>query len=146
MAKASTRRDCPTHRRVREFWCSVRRAIDRSLARRFFSGAGAVLMSAHDSGVDHHVFVVVIARQQLENALENLALGPSAEALVDDLPIPETLRQVAPLNTSPISVQHRVDEQSTFGRRAAYRARASRQKNLYTLPQSLAHCLTPNRT
>jgi hypothetical protein len=28
---------------------------------RFFSRAGAVLMSAHDGGIDHHVFVVVIA-------------------------------------------------------------------------------------
>jgi hypothetical protein len=28
-------------------------------------------MRAHDGGVDHHVFVVMIARQQLENAFEN---------------------------------------------------------------------------
>ena len=83
-------------------------------------------MSAHDSGVDHHVFVVVIARQQLENALENLALGPSAEALVDDLPIPETLWQVALRDTRPISVQHRIDEQSIVGRGASDMALASR--------------------
>src|SRR5258708_19636709 len=134
MAKASTRRDCPTHRRVREFWCSVRRAIDRSLARRFFSGAGAVLMSAHDSGVDHHVFVVVIARQQLENALENPALGPSAEALVDDLPIPETLRQVAPRDTPPISVQHRIDEQSIVARGAADMPLSPTHKILHPIP------------
>jgi len=36
------------------------------VARRFFSRAGAMLMRAHDGGVDHHVFVVVITRQQLE--------------------------------------------------------------------------------
>jgi hypothetical protein len=104
----------------------------------FFSGAGAVLMSAHDSGVDHHVFVVVIAGQQLENALENLALGPSAEALVDDLPIPETLRQVAPRDTRPISVQHRINEQSIVGRGAADMALASRQKILDPIPLIVA--------
>ena len=48
-------------------------------------GAGAMLVSAHDGGVDHHVFVVVIAGQELENPLEHAALGPSVEALIDDL-------------------------------------------------------------
>jgi hypothetical protein len=40
----------------------------------------AMLVSAHDGGVDHHVFVVVIAGQEFENPLENAALGPSVEA------------------------------------------------------------------
>jgi hypothetical protein len=44
-------------------------------------------MSAHNRGIDHHVFVVVIACQQLENALENAAFRPSTEALVYDLPV-----------------------------------------------------------
>jgi hypothetical protein len=44
-------------------------------------------MRPHDSGVDHHVLVVVIARQQPKNALENAALRPPIKALVDDLPI-----------------------------------------------------------
>jgi hypothetical protein len=35
----------------------------------FFSCAGAMLVSAHYGGIDHHIFVVVIAGQQLENAL-----------------------------------------------------------------------------
>src|SRR5258708_12342776 len=90
LAKASTRRDCPTHRRAREFWCSARRAIDRSLARRFFSGAGAVLMGTHDGGVEHHVLVVVVTPQQLENALENSPLCPSAQPLTKHLPLPTT--------------------------------------------------------
>src|SRR5258708_35097033 len=128
LAKGSTGRYCPTHRRAREFWCSARRAIDRSLARRFFSGAGAVLMGTHDSGVEHHVLVVVVTRQQLENALENSALGPSAEALVEDLPIPETLRQIAPGDTRPISVHHRIDEQSIVCLGAAISTLATRQK------------------
>ena len=39
------------------------------------SAVGAMLVSAHDGGVDHHVLVVVIAGQGLENLLENAALG-----------------------------------------------------------------------
>jgi hypothetical protein len=49
-------------------------------------------MRAHDGGVDHHVFVVVIIRQQLENAFENPTPGPPAEALVDHFPITEAFR------------------------------------------------------
>jgi hypothetical protein len=41
------------------------RAIARSLANRFFSCAGAMLVSPHDGRIDHHVFVIVIARQRL---------------------------------------------------------------------------------
>jgi len=36
-------------------------------------------MSAHNSSVDHHVFVIGVARQQLENPLKNPALRPAAE-------------------------------------------------------------------
>jgi hypothetical protein len=39
----------------------------------------------------YHVFIVVIARQHLENALENPALGPSAEALVHRFPVTKPL-------------------------------------------------------
>ena len=48
-------------------------------------------MSAHDGGVNHDVFVVVIAGQELENSLEDAALGPSVEALIDDLPVAKAL-------------------------------------------------------
>jgi hypothetical protein len=78
-----------------------------------------MLMRAHNGGIDHHVFVVVIARQQLENALENSALCPSAEALVDDLPITEALRQIAPGNAGAIAVHNGFDEQPIIRRRTA---------------------------
>jgi hypothetical protein len=70
--------------------------IGRSLAGRFFSRASAVLMRAHDGGVDHHVFVVAIACQQLENAIKSAALRPPAETLVYDLPVAETRGQITP--------------------------------------------------
>ena len=55
-----------------------------------------MLMSAHDGGVNHHVLVVVIAGQEPENPLENATLGPSVEALIDDLPVAKALGQIAP--------------------------------------------------
>ncbi len=50
-----------------------------------------MLMSAYNGGIDHHVFVVVIAGKQIENALENPALRPSAEPLMDRFPGAEAL-------------------------------------------------------
>ena len=76
-------------RRAHESWWSVQRPI---ACEPFFSRACAVLVSAHDGGVDHHVLVVVIAGQQLENTVENPALRPSAETLMDRFPMAETLR------------------------------------------------------
>ena len=57
----------------------------------FFSRTGAVLMGAHNGGVDHHVFIVVIAGQQFEDALENPTLRPPAETLMDRFPIAKPL-------------------------------------------------------
>jgi len=104
----------------------------------FFSCAGAVLVSAHDGGVDHHVFVIMVARQQLENALENSALRPPIEALIDNLPVAETLGQIAPRDTSSVSVQDCFDEQPIVSRRASYMAFAAGQKILDPAPLVVA--------
>ena len=71
-----------------------------------FFGAGVLLVSPHDGGVDHHVFVIVIARQQLENTLENTALRPSVESLIDNVPIAKAPRQISPGNTSSKSEEN----------------------------------------
>src|SRR3954471_23674895 len=75
-----------------------------------FGGAGAMLMGAHDGGVDHRIFVVGIRRQMLEHLRPNPRLGPSAEATMHLDAIAETLRQVTPRNTGAEPVQHRFDE------------------------------------
>src|SRR6267142_2740699 len=105
--------------RGRGFLSSVRRGIDRSLARRFFSRPGAMLVRADNGGIDHHVFIVVIARQHLENTLENPALGPPAEALVDNFPISEALRKIAPRDARSISEKNGLHEQPVVRRGAA---------------------------
>src|ERR1035437_8370410 len=85
-------------------------------------------MSAHDGGIDHHVFVVVVACQQLENSLENAALGTSTEALVHDLPVPETCRQVTPGDPRSIPVKNGFDIQPIVGCIAADMAFTAGQK------------------
>ena len=69
-----------------------------------------MLVRADNGGIDHHVFVVVIARQLLENARENPALGPPAEALVDDFSITETLRKITPRDARSIAEQNGLHE------------------------------------
>jgi hypothetical protein len=93
-----------------------------------------MLMRAHNGGIDHHVFVVMVARQQLENAFENSALRPSAEALVDDFPIAETLRKITPWNTGSIPIQNGLDEQPIICSRAADMTFAARKKILDPIP------------
>src|SRR5437763_657336 len=93
-----------------------------------------MLVGAHDGSVDHHVFVVVIACQQLENAFENSALRPTIEALVDDGPIAETLRKITPRNVRSISKENGFDEQPIIRRRAANMAFAAGQKVLDPIP------------
>jgi hypothetical protein len=80
----------------------------------------------------------VITRQQLENTLENSALRPSIEALIDDLPIAKAPRQIAPTETSPVSVENRFDEQSIIRRSASDMAFAAGQKILDPVPLIVA--------
>jgi hypothetical protein len=85
-------------------------------------------MSTYDGGVNHHVFVIGIARQQLEDALKNSTLRPPAEALMRRLPIAEADRQIAPRHTGSKSVQNGFDEQPIICRRTAHMADTAGQK------------------
>ncbi len=57
---------------------------------------------------------------------------------MDDLPITKALRQIAPRDASPISVQNSFNEQSVVRRSAAHVAFATRQKILDPLPLVVA--------
>ena len=85
-----------------------------------------MLVRADNGSIDHHVFVVVIARQQLENALENLTLGPPVEVLVDDFPASEALRKIAPWNARSVSEKNGIHEQPVIRRSATNMAFATR--------------------
>ena len=97
-----------------------------------------MLVRADNGGIDHHVFVVVVARQHLENALENPALGPPAEALVDDFPIAEALRKITPWDARSISVQNGLHEQPVIRRSAPDMAFTAGQKILDPIPLIVA--------
>src|ERR1035437_9759367 len=91
-------------------------------------------MGAHDGGIDHHVFVVVVVCQQLENTLENAVLRPSTEALVHDLPVAETCRQVTPGDPRSIPVKSGVEVQPVVVCIAADMAFTAGQKILDPCP------------
>jgi hypothetical protein len=97
-----------------------------------------MLVRADNGGIDHHVFVVVIARQHLENAFKNSALGPSAEALVDDFPIAEALRKIAPWHARSISEKNGLHEQPVIRRSATNMAFTTGQKILDPIPLIVA--------
>src|ERR1700720_874291 len=112
---------------------SAARSADR-LRAVFFSSASTVLVSAHDRGVDHHVFVVGVARQQLENAIENAALRPSVKALVYDVPVAKTRGQITPRDSRSISVKNRINEQPVVCCIAAHMTFSPGQKIFDPLP------------
>ena len=111
-----------------------------------FLGAGAMLVSAHDSGVNHHVLVVVVAGQKPENPLENAALGPSVEALIDDLPVAKALGQIAPRNAGAKPEENGFDEQAIVRRHAAHMAFTARQNILDPIPLVVAQCISSHRS
>src|SRR3954451_22080654 len=59
------------------------RAPDGLILTPLFTCSRAVLVGAHDGGVDHRVFVVRVVRQVVKNPLPNPALRPSAEPRMD---------------------------------------------------------------
>jgi hypothetical protein len=95
-------------------------------------------MSAHNSGVDHHVLVIGIARQQPENPLKNPALRPATETLMHALPIAEARRQIASRNTGSEPVQNGFNEQPVIRRRTSDMAFAPRQNILDPIPLVIA--------
>ena len=111
-----------------------------------FFGAGAMLVSAHDGGVNHHVLVVVIAGQEPENPLENAALGPSVEALIDDLPVAKALGQIAPRDAGAKPEENGFDEQAIVRRRAAHMAFTARQNVFDPIPLVVAQCISSHRS
>jgi hypothetical protein len=105
-----------------------------------------MLMSAHDGGVNHHVLVVVIVGQEPENPLENAALGPSVEALIEDLPVAKSLGQIAPRDAGAKSEENGFDEQPIVRRRAADMALAARQNVLDPIPLIVAQPISSHRS
>src|SRR4051794_10275869 len=88
------------------------RAADGLVFARMFSGAGAVLMGAHDGAVDHRILGVSVPGQALKNPLPDTGFSPAAEAAMDVLAVAKALRQVAPGDAGAIAVENGIDEQA----------------------------------
>ena len=80
----------------------------------------------------------MIAGQELENPLENAALGPSVEALIDDLPVAEALGRIPPRDAGSKPEENGFDEQALVRRRTAYMAFAATQNILDPVPLVVA--------
>ena len=104
-----------------------------------------MLVSAHDGGVDHHVFIVMIARQQLENAFENPALRPPAKALVDNFPIAKTLGKITPGRSRLGDPQNRLEESAMVLGRSSRIARLTRRKVFDLVPLLIRNLLPSPR-
>ena len=68
------------------------------VGRRFFGGAGGVLMSPHNGRIDEEFLETVILAgvDPLPQPFPEGVLLPAAEPLVDGIPVPERFEQVAP--------------------------------------------------
>src|SRR5215212_1410884 len=111
-----------------------------------FLGAGAVLMGAHDGAVDHGILVVGVACEVLEDALPHTRLGPAAEAPMHLHAVAEALGQVAPGNTGPVAVEHRLDKQPIIRRRDADPALLPRQQVLDSVPLVIVQAIAAHRS
>jgi hypothetical protein len=103
-------------------------------------------MGSYNGGIDHHVFVVGVFGQMLENPLKNPALRPSAEALVDRFPITKTLGQITPGAAGPKSVKNGFDEESIIFRCTADVSFTTGQKILDPIPLVIAQSIASHRS
>lgn len=72
----------------------------------------AVLVDAHDGGINHGVFVVRVLSQDFKHPLLDTCLAPVQVTDVHDAKVAEMRWQIPPRNTCTVAVQHGVHEQS----------------------------------
>src|SRR4051812_30321638 len=103
-------------------------------------------MGTHDGAVDHRVFIVGVVGKMLENPLPDAGSSPTAEAPMHVLPLTEALRKVTPRNTSPVTVEHGLDEEPVVRCGHANRSRPAWQKVLNPLPLIITHGISAHRS
>lgn len=85
------------------------------LEARFFLGAARMLVSSDNRAVQVQFLEVGVFAEFLEDSVPNLALGPTAEALVHAIPRPEPLRQVTPGRAGPQNPQNGFNKEAVVG-------------------------------
>ena len=69
-------------------------------------------MNAHDSAVDHRVFIVGVGRQIFKSPVPDTLRGPMTEAPMGVYPVPAPLRQIAARRTSAIPIELTLNKQA----------------------------------
>jgi hypothetical protein len=93
-----------------------------------------VLVHPDDGAIDDHVLEVRVVRQGLEDPIEHASLDPSAKALKDRVPVPESLGKVAPRCPDTHNPKNRFDEKPVVRSRAARILNFSWKKRCNPLP------------
>jgi len=100
-----------------------------------------VLVCPDNSAVNHRVFVVDITGQLIEHKRPNAALGPTAEAGMNDSEMAKAGGKVSPGDPDPIPIQHRLDKQAMVFGRHPHIADFARQQRCDPLPLILCQCM-----
>src|SRR5882757_4344540 len=100
-------------------------------------------MGAHDSRIDHRVFVVGLAGQMLEDLLPDPASGPSAETRMHHSEIAEPLRKIESRYPRSITVEHSFDKQSVVHSWSTHRPSPTWQHILHPIPLIVPQTITP---
>jgi hypothetical protein len=97
-------------------------------------GAGAVLVHPDDGALNDDGLQVRLVRQGREDPIEHASLEPSAKALKDRVPVPESLGKVAPGRSDTHNPENSFDEKPVVRSRAARILDFSRKKRCDPLP------------
>ena len=100
------------------------------------------MMGPHYGGINHHVPVVRIIQQYLEDLLPDSGPGPAGEAFVDAFPVAVPSGQVFPLGAAAQHPQYAVDEGPVVLSCNADPAGTPRQETLHPVPLSGAQLVT----
>ena len=129
-------------------WSSVRLGIDQWLDLAFghlFFGAGTMLMGAYNSGIEHHVLVIMITRQDFENTFENTTFAPPPETRMDFSELTETAGKITPRNAGSVTIEHRFDKQTIVFGRTADVPFTTRKKILDPIPLIVSQPIATHR-
>jgi len=105
-----------------------------------------MLVGAHDGAVNHGVFIIGIGSQKLEELLPHTLLGPSAEPPMGVLPITELFGQIAPRNSGPVAIDHRLDESTVVLGGYANMTDPARKQVLDPFPLIIAQSISGHRS
>jgi len=105
-----------------------------------------MLVGTDCSRVEHHVLIVAIFGQGLEDTLENAAFTPLTVPLVGILPTAEALRKIAPANAGAVAENDGLDKKAIIRRGATDMTFTATKKILDPLSLIVPQSMTSHRS